>query len=193
MIVQIDPLDFRIGQARVLDLHFLSTDPQPILSSTDASPAVLHVPEHGFTTGDILRIYDHTNIFGKESLCNGAYACTVIDGDHFSIVVANNGKGSRSGYVGKARNLTSETVAAQIRYAAEESSTSVHTYSGELRVAPYTNGHVRLTLTDEQADEAPFVARQGLTVSEAVQIADSTGQKVEEFVNTANVYGRTVQ
>ena len=192
MIVEKDVLDFTIGSAREVTFTFLSDEKQAIISSTDASPAVLHVPEHGYTTGTIVKVADHTNIFGNASLINGTHTITVIDDDHFSVAIDNNGKGTRSGYVAKPLDLTSYTASAQIRADVTDGATLVHTYTGELRVAPYTHGKVTLTLTDEQTSVSAFKARIGLTVAEGVVLSLS-GNAIERITNIANVHGRAVQ
>lgn len=192
MIVQKGTLDFTIGSAREVVFTFLSTAKKSILSSTDASPAVLHVPEHGYATGDIVKVADHVNVFGDESSINGTHIITVIDDDHFSVPIDNNGKGTRSGYVAKPLDLTSYTASAQIRVDDSDGATLVHTYTGELRTAPYTHGKVTLTLTDEQTSVAAFKARRGMTVAEGV-VLTLAGNAIERITNIADVHGRAVQ
>lgn len=193
MAIQIkNPLDIRVGEARVLPLQLLASDPQEIfesVSNDDGDALVLKVPQHGFTTSQLLVIYDHETIYGKSSNANGTVTATVIDDDHLSVTCTPNGKGNKSGFVAVPEDLTSAVVAAQIRNEAEEDSPLVFEYnSDDLVVGDPTHGKIELVLAEDDSDGAEFVARQGQTVFEAVKV-----DGVERLVNKANVIGRTVQ
>lgn len=185
-------IDIRIGEGRTLDVQ-LTNAPQPILASTDANPPVLYVPRHGFPNGQIVVIDDHMTVYKKPSNANGTHAVTVIDEDHFSVPVTKNGVGTASGTVSIPYDLTGATVAAQIREQPGESAPLVFTYSGELRVNPYTHGKIRLVLSSADTTLAAFASRQNKYVVEEIRVTDSLGVPDVWYSMSVPIVWRVVQ
>lgn len=76
--------------------------PKAITSSTNATPTVLTVSSHGFSTGDVVQVFGHT----VNTAANGCYKITVLSSNTFSLQdintganVAGNGTGAATGSV----------------------------------------------------------------------------------------------
>lgn len=76
--------------------------PKAITSSTNATPTVLTVTSHGFSTGDQVMVFGHTT----NTAANGCYKITRLTADTFSLQdintganVAGNGVGGATGSV----------------------------------------------------------------------------------------------
>lgn len=76
--------------------------PKAITSSTNASPSVLTVTSHGFSTGDLVQVFGHTT----NTAVNGIYKAVVVNANSFSLVnydtgaaIAGNGVGGGTGSV----------------------------------------------------------------------------------------------
>lgn len=76
--------------------------PKAITSSTNASPAVLTVTSHGFSTGDLVQVFGHTT----NTAANGIYSITKLSANTFSLQnyntgadIAGNGIGGATGNV----------------------------------------------------------------------------------------------
>lgn len=76
--------------------------PKAIVSSTNATPIVLTVTAHGFSTGDQVMIFGHTT----NTAANGIYKITKLTADTFSLQdinsgadIAGNGVGGATGNV----------------------------------------------------------------------------------------------
>ena len=76
--------------------------PKAITSSTNATPTVLTVTSHGFSTGDLVQVFGHTT----NTAANGIYKITVLTSDTFSLQdyntganIAGNGIGGATGNV----------------------------------------------------------------------------------------------
>ena len=89
---------------------------QEIQYSTNASPSVITIVNHGFTTGEKKQIKNHKgNTAINNNLDTPFHTITVIDDNTFSVPIAANGAGTQSGTVMTPRNLTGETVYCQFR------------------------------------------------------------------------------
>lgn len=71
----------------VRSIHFRSIADQsltfckPVLGATNATPIVLNVAAHGYTTGDVVRV----GLVGGNTAANDDWTIVVIDADHFSL------------------------------------------------------------------------------------------------------------
>lgn len=72
--------------------------PKAIVSSTNATPTVLTVTAHGFSTGDQVMIFGHTT----NTAANGLYKITKLTADTFSLQDINSGVGIAGNGVGGA-------------------------------------------------------------------------------------------
>lgn len=76
--------------------------PKAITSSTNASPTVLTVASHGFSTGDQVMVYGHTT----NTAANGLYEAVVLSASTLSlknvdtkVAIAGNGVGGATGVI----------------------------------------------------------------------------------------------
>lgn len=189
-LVEHNPLDIIVGDARTLTFHIPADDPQPIIKSeydSDDEVTIFTVPQHGYTNGQLVRIYDHENNYGGASNLNGIQTITVINANTFSVAEESNGTGKKSGYVFTPMNFTGKTLEGQIRYEPEEDSTLCFEYT-TIASSPLTYGEIVLEMEDTDTEGAEFLARIGQTVYEVVKV-DGT----EVLRNVAKVIGRVVQ
>lgn len=88
------------AQVRSLVSKLVGEAAKTVAGSTNASPSVINVTAHGYSTGDVVAIY---NAAGNTAI-NGLLQITVTDADHFTAVDLNlgtaiNGNGVQSGTV----------------------------------------------------------------------------------------------
>lgn len=84
--------------------------PKAITSSTSATPVVMTVTSHGYSTGDVVQIFGHTT----NTAANGIYQITKVDANSFSLQnyntganIAGNGTGGATGSVITAPKIVS--------------------------------------------------------------------------------------
>lgn len=89
-----------------------TADGMLIVSSTDATPSSLNVPQHGLTTGDRVMIGGCAqNAAINTTEDNPAWTVTVTDADNFTLNDSvGTGNSQNSGYVGKVADSSSATV-----------------------------------------------------------------------------------
>jgi hypothetical protein len=123
----------------------LAQNPQRIVSSTNASPIVLNVPQHGYSTGQKVRVVNHLTNRGA----NGNWTITKIDGDHFSLDSSEgSGTGLADGHVAAAIDGTGGTIRCQIREF--DNSTSTLLFTPTFAWVQQNILRFKLSLTDTQ-------------------------------------------